>query len=428
MKRDKTQIYSKMTKTRVSSLNKKMRDLTPDLQIRNKINFISSENNLLSVSNNQSLSFFRPEQKRIKNRIMSSYSPNERTSKNSINPIILSIIKGRSISKRIINNYRKNISSLKKNYGFTSSRSKNKRKQKKQIPFHKKKLQQLSVNTFQSNETINSNNTISNTNNNLFVHSSKLSENEIKSLMMINNMITNLLSKTNNKALVFSELDNIYKNAFANLNVNYHEYAKGNNTSDNIIHSSSTNNNTTDDSNNNIFNKLDVINTKCEMIQEENNKLKKLIPKSSETFEDVKESIKNFKAEINKIKKNSTIATTKKVTKQSCPINENKTLTNKNKYPIKNISLNLQLVQKVKDIKNICSDSQRNNKSKENNDTIIETQMKNEEMNDLNFENIANNKVHDFNDEFLENYENFSPSWRKEVDRMNQRKKDYQMM
>ena len=246
MKRDKTQLYSKMTKNRVSSLNKKSRDLTPDLQIRN---------NLLSVSNNQSLSFFRPEQKRIKNRIMSSYSPKERTSKNSINPIILSIIKGRSISKRIINNYRKNISSLKKNYGFTSSRSKNKRKQKKQIPFHKKKLQQLTVNTFQSNETINSNNTIVlSNNNNLFVHSSKLSDNEIKSLMMINNMITNLLSTTSNKALVFSELDNIYKNAFASMNVNYNEYAKGNNTSDNIIHSSSTNNNTTDDSNNNIFN------------------------------------------------------------------------------------------------------------------------------------------------------------------------------
>lgn len=427
MKRDKTQLYSKMTKNRVSSLNKKSRDLTPDLQIRNNINFISSENNLLSVSNNQSLSFFRPEQKRIKNRIMSSYSPKERTSKNSINPIILSIIKGRSISKRIINNYRKNISSLKKNYGFTSSRSKNKRKQKKQIPFHKKKLQQLSVNTFQSNETINSNNTIANTNsNNLFVHSSKLSEKEIKSLMMINNMITNLLSTTSNKALIFSELDNIYKNAFASMNVNYNEYAKGNNTSDNIIHSNSTNNNTTDDSNNNIFNKLDAINTKCEIIQEENNKLKKLIPKSSETFEDVKESIKNFKAEINKIKKNSTIPTTKKISKPLQAV-DNKTVSNKNKYPIKNISLNLQLVQKVKDIKNICSDSQRNSKNKEN-DTIIETQIKNEEMNDINLENIANNKVHDFNDEFLENYEDFSPSWRREVDKMNQRKKDYQMM
>ena len=283
------------------------------------------------------------------------------------------------------------------------------------------------MNTFQSNETINSNNTIVlSNNNNLFVHSSKLSDNEIKSLMMINNMITNLLSTTSNKALVFSELDNIYKNAFASMNVNYNEYAKGNNTSDNIIHSSSTNNNTTDDSNNNIFNKLDAINTKCEIIQEENNKLKKLMPKSSETFEDVKESIKNFKAEINKIKKNSTIATTKKISKPLQTV-DNKTVSNKNKYPIKNISLNLQLVQKVKDIKNICSDSKRNSKIKEN-DTIIESQIKNEEMKDINLENIANNKVHDFNDEFLENYEDFSPSWRREVDKMNQRKKDYQMM
>ena len=58
----------------------------------------------------------------------------------------------------------------------------------------------------------------------------------------------------------------------------------------------------------------------------------------------------------------------------------------------------------------------------------IESQIKNEEMKDINLENIANNKVHDFNDEFLENYEDFSPSWRREVDKMNQRKKDYQMM
>ena len=33
-----------------------------------------------------------------------------------------------------------------------------------------------------------------------------------------------------------------------------------------------------------------------------------------------------------------------------------------------------------------------------------------------------NNKVRDFNEEFLENYNEFSPSWRLEADKMNQRK------
>ena len=36
--------------------------------------------------------------------------------------------------------------------------------------------------------------------------------------------------------------------------------------------------------------------------------------------------------------------------------------------------------------------------------------------------NIEKNK--DFNDEFLENYNEFSPSWRKEVDKMLERKKN----
>jgi hypothetical protein len=40
----------------------------------------------------------------------------------------------------------------------------------------------------------------------------------------------------------------------------------------------------------------------------------------------------------------------------------------------------------------------------------------------LNLEEIQNNKVRDFNEEFLENYNEFSPSWRLEADKMNQRK------
>ena len=40
----------------------------------------------------------------------------------------------------------------------------------------------------------------------------------------------------------------------------------------------------------------------------------------------------------------------------------------------------------------------------------------------LNFECLKRN---DFNDEFVQNYEDFSPSWRKECDRLNLRKKNY---
>ena len=201
---------------------------------------------------------------------------------------------------------------------------------------------------------------------------------------------------------------------------------KSNNSDNNIHSNSSANNNTTDDSNNNIFNKLDAINSKCEYIQAENSKLKKLIPEKSETFEDVKESIKNFKEEINKIKKN---------TSTTIPTNKNQkhnNINNKPKFPLKNVSLNLQLVQKVKNLdKGIYSDSQRNNINSRSNDTIINTNENVDQslkMNDLNLKKIPNNTIHDFNQEFLENYNDFSPSWRREVDKMNQRRKDYQII
>ena len=442
MKREKNQLFPKMNKKRVNSLTKKPRDLTPDLKIRQKINFLSSEN-ILSISNtNQSLSFLKPEQKRIRSRIISSYSPNDRKIKNSSNNLVFSLIKNRSISKRIINNCRKNISNLKKNFGFNSPRSKTKKLKKKFAPPQKKSqppllnsIPQFHVNTFQSNDTINSNYTLSNTNNynNIqtcsFNHFGQLTDFEVKSLSMIQTLIQNVVGKSQNKAAILNELDIIYKNVFHEYNSSMNNGNKSSNNSDNNIHSnSSANNNTTDDSNNNIFNKLDAINSKCEYIQAENSKLKKLIPEKSETFEDVKESIKNFKEEINKIKKNtSTTIPTNKNQKHN-----NNNINNKPKFPLKNVSLNLQLVQKVKNLdKGIYSDSQRNNINSRSNDTIINTNENVDQslkMNDLNLKKIPNNTIHDFNQEFLENYNDFSPSWRREVDKMNQRRKDYQII
>ncbi len=44
----------------------------------------------------------------------------------------------------------------------------------------------------------------------------------------------------------------------------------------------------------------------------------------------------------------------------------------------------------------------------------------NNNIQQLNFENL---KRADFNDEFIQNYEEFSPSWRKECDKINLKKK-----
>ena len=97
---------------------------------------------------------------------------------------------------------------------------------------------------------------------------------------------------------------------------------------------------------------------------------------------------------------------------------------------MKNASLNLHMIPKVNGIekqsKTSGNDSQLIlNVPKSNGGNI-----KNEDTNngnnihllELRLDEIQNNKVRNFNDEFLENYDEFSPSWRLEIDKMNQRK------
>jgi len=64
-----------------------------------------------------------------------------------------------------------------------------------------------------------------------------------------------------------------------------------------------------------------------------------------------------------------------------------------------------------------------NSNSDNNNDDNYDENSNNNNVNvqGLNFENL---KRGDFNDEFIQNYEDFSPSWRKECDKINLRKKN----
>ena len=122
--------------------------------------------------------------------------------------------------------------------------------------------------------------------------------------------------------------------------------------------------------------------------------------------------------------------------------NNNHNGNNKSKIALKNASLNLHMIPKVNGIEkyskhnNGNESSQRNvnlgsngieNKSERNNIKSEDNNNNNTSGNGihmigLNLEEIQNNKVRDFNEEFLENYNEFSPSWRLEADKMNQRK------
>ena len=163
----------------------------------------------------------------------------------------------------------------------------------------------------------------------------------------------------------------------------------------------------------NINNQLNRINLKFEEMEKENNELKKMLKEKINGFEDVKNSIINVQNEINKIKNN------KKEEKYKRTLNSN--------ISMKNIKMNIKKIKKVnklddiKNEKNYMEDYNSNN----NNDTII--QIKNNDTQDkknvmkLNFQGLEDDRKN-FNDVFLSNYNEFSASWRNDVDKINERK------
>ena len=161
--------------------------------------------------------------------------------------------------------------------------------------------------------------------------------------------------------------------------------------------------------------------------------------------------------EVNKLKeKNNKENNNNNNNKENNIINKNKENSNKNnntikkkKYPMKNISLNLNLIHKVNGIDENNSNSKRS-KISENNDFQNETIIKLNNFNLQNSQEISNNnnnninknnnkivttapnlnglekyKFQDFNEEFMSNYNEFSESWRKEADKLKLRQENY---
>ena len=393
----------KVKRIKTSNNIRVIRTKTPNSQIINNkkhINFSSSNQELLALSkvNEKNQTFINCQNnihsKSLKkfNYLQTSISPSNERNRASFKNKFFDILKSRSISKKKIDKfYNKIISNSKiKSKSISKgkkSSSKNKtNRNKKIIPMitnyniKTKKLTQMT----NSKESINSVSTS--------IYSNNLTEKEKTTLITIQNMLFNLISSSHNPKEILKEFELIHLRAISFSN------SKG--LSKNSY------------SEENYSNQFNQINLKFEEIEKENNLLKNLIKEKITGFEDVKNSILNVQNEIKKIKNNNEEDKLKKISNKS--------------LPMKNVNMNVQNIKKINKIENLGNENLINENN--SNDTIIQIQSpenieeNNNEMK-LNFNGLDDNRK-TFNDIFLSNYNQFSASWRNDIDKIMERRNE----
>ena len=393
----------KVKRIKTSNNIRVIRTKTPNSQIINNkkhINFSSSNQELLALSKvNEKNQTFINCQNNIHSKslkkfhyLQTSISPSNERNRASFKNKFFDILKSRSISKKKIDKfYNKIISNSKiKSKSISKgkkSSSKNKTiRNKKIIPMitnyniKTKKLTQMT----NSKESINSVSTS--------IYSNNLTEKEKTTLITIQNMLFNLISSSHNPKEILKEFELIHLRAISFSN------SKG--LSKNSY------------SEENYSNQFNQINLKFEEIEKENNLLKNLIKEKITGFEDVKNSILNVQNEIKKIKNNNEEDKLKKISNKS--------------LPMKNVNMNVQNIKKINKIENLGNENLINENN--SNDTIIQIQSpenieeNNNEMK-LNFNGLDDNRK-TFNDIFLSNYNQFSASWRNDIDKIMERRNE----
>jgi len=390
-----------------------IRTRTPNVNIINNkkhINFTYSNNELSSFSQpNEKNKTFLDCKKNIYSRSLkklnhfqTSFSSSKEKKKISFKNKFFDILKNRSISKKTLSRYSKKISNSKnKNESnkkpksisiVKKSISKNKSNNKlnKNIPFIRNYNSNMRTRKYfsQNSNSKESINTISTS-----IYSNNLTEKEKTALATIQNILFNLLTTSQNPKEIIKEFELINQRAISFTN-------------------SKIMSKTSNSSEDNINNQLNRINLKFVEMEKENNELKKMIKEKIIGFEDVKNSIINVQKEINKIKKN------KKEEKYKKNLNSN--------ISMKNIKMNIKHIKKVNKLEDLKNEKNYMEDYDSNNDTIIQIK-DNEPVQDkknvmkLNFQGLEDCRKN-FNEVFLSNYNEFSASWRNDVDKINERK------
>ena len=390
-----------------------IRTRTPNVNIINNkkhINFTYSNNELSSFSQpNEKNKTFLDCKKNIYSRSLkklnhfqTSFSSSKEKKKISFKNKFFDILKNRSISKKTLSRYSKKISNSKnKNESnkkpksisiVKKSISKNKSNNKlnKNIPFIRNYNSNMRTRKYfsQNSNSKESINTISTS-----IYSNNLTEKEKTALATIQNILFNLLTTSQNPKEIIKEFELINQRAISFTN-------------------SKIMSKTSNSSEDNINNQLNRINLKFVEMEKENNELKKMIKEKIIGFEDVKNSIINVQKEINKIKKN------KKEEQYKKNLNSN--------ISMKNIKMNIKHIKKVNKLEDLKNEKNYMEDYDSNNDTIIQIK-DNEPVQDkknvmkLNFQGLEDCRKN-FNEVFLSNYNEFSASWRNDVDKINERK------
>ena len=203
-------------------------------------------------------------------------------------------------------------------------------------------------------------------------------------------MYTLITSSSNEeeKTIIYEEIDKIYNSVKQNKEKNIFKEIEMLKEENKIIK----------ETNNQLLSRMSVIEKQCEMLSKDNERLKNEYKKSNIVLTEMKSSMKCIHSEISKIKKiensNDFIATI---------VNDSSKRVNDESSSSDNVSL----------AENInITEAQKNPTSMSSNITKPSSKLQ------LNLKNVT-----DFNEEFLENYNQFSPSWRKEADKMLMRRK-----
>ena len=244
-----------------------------------------------------------------------------------------------------------------------------------------------------NNKNVKKQNFISNTCENESINFSsrkqKMSKEDIHfKIEKINNELCDLMNNVNHeqKNFIFQEIEKKLNLLLIKHNINY------TNLIDNLI----TDNNILKEQNKEFNNKIELLENNLRNIKQENKLIKENLMNKNKIINDIQNKMILFTEEFNKLKNKNNINLKEDFT--SDRINEEESDSN--------ISLGDNL--------NINKYNYNNN-IKSNGSVLTKPSSK------LNL-NLEKNK--DFNDEFLENYNDFSPSWRKEVDKMLERKKN----
>ena len=168
----------------------------------------------------------------------------------------------------------------------------------------------------------------------------------------------------------------------------------------------------------NIEDKINILNNKFNKIEEENINLKNVISEKYIAFEDMKNSLKNFQEEIDKLKNNNNSNNIKNYS------NNNKN----NNLELKNISM--RNIFKIKKADDLESNKSRNNQNNKCNDALYNKNNNKDNKNNnadmslnncfdplsITFNNqipISDEKGNNSNNFILYNCNEFSPTWKK---------------